>query len=156
MPKLTIPPLTHEPAAAHPVLGAVLDPYAHAVLGNPGGLTQFGVHLEVLPPGSRSSIRHWHETEDEMIYVLAGALTLIEDCETLLAPGDCVCWPKGSPTGHCLENRSGADATYLTVGTRNHSDRIHYPDHDLITVKEGIRRTYLYADGRPRSLEPPS
>jgi uncharacterized cupin superfamily protein len=25
-----------------------------------GGLTQFGALIDILPPGSRSSIRHWH------------------------------------------------------------------------------------------------
>jgi len=34
------------------------------------GLTQFGVNHVRLDPGSMSSLRHWHEGEDEFIYVL--------------------------------------------------------------------------------------
>ncbi|WP_431286740.1 4Fe-4S binding protein [Roseateles chitinivorans] len=33
----------------------------------PGGLTQFGAFIEVLQPGCRSSIKHWHSAEDEMV-----------------------------------------------------------------------------------------
>src|SRR5690349_3121571 len=41
-------------------------------LGDAGGLTDFGVNLTFLPPGAWSSQRHWHEKEDEFVYVLAG------------------------------------------------------------------------------------
>ena len=37
-------------------------------LGNPLQLTQFGVNLVTLAPGSWSSQRHWHENEDEFVY----------------------------------------------------------------------------------------
>lgn len=151
MAKLAPPALTLEDAYAHPILGGGLGPYSHAVLGEAGGLAQFGVHIEVLPPGSRSSFRHWHEAEDEMIYMLAGEVVLIEDNETTLRVGDAACWPAGQPVGHCLENRSGHEARYLTIGTRAARDVIHYPDHDLITHKEGPARRYTHADGRPRT-----
>ncbi|MCL6436400.1 MAG: cupin domain-containing protein [Leptolyngbyaceae cyanobacterium HOT.MB2.61] len=41
--------------------------------------------MEVLQPGSRSSNKHWHSAEDEMVYVLEGEITLIERRH-----GDCV------------------------------------------------------------------
>ncbi|MFN3953578.1 MAG: cupin domain-containing protein [Pararhodobacter sp.] len=147
MPRLAARPLVHEPDPRHPVLGGGLGPYAHAVIGEPGGLTQFGVHLEVLPSGSRSSFRHWHAAEDEMIYLIAGELVLIEEEESLLRPGDAACWPAGKPVGHCLENRSAVEARYLVVGTRGAADVIHYPDHGLITEREGTKRRYLRPDG---------
>lgn len=150
MPRAVIPAPTQEPEWTHPVLGATLGPYAHQIIGNAGGLTQFGVHIETLPPGSRSSFRHWHETEDEMVLVLDGEVVLVEETETLLRAGDAACWPAGDPVGHCLENRSGRDARYLVVGTRAARDIIHYPDDDLIAVKDGTARRYMHADGRPR------
>jgi uncharacterized cupin superfamily protein len=144
-----------EDAWSHPVLGGGLGPYDHRILGEPGGLTQFGVHLERLPPGSRSSFRHWHEAEDELLYLLSGHLVLIEEGETPLAPGDCAAWPAGLALGHCVENRGAEPALYLVVGTRAPHDRIHYPYHDLITEKEGPARRWFYADGRPRAAPPP-
>ncbi len=138
-----------EDAYAHPILGGGLGPYRHSVMGELGGLSQFGVHLEELPPGSRSSFRHWHEGEDEMIHLLSGSVVLVEDTETPLHSGDTACWPAGQPTGHQLQNRSDAPAIYLTIGTRLSRDVIHYPDHDLITHKDGKARRYLHRDGTP-------
>jgi uncharacterized cupin superfamily protein len=138
-----------EAAYAHPILGGGLGPYRHSVLGDAGGLSQFGVHLEELPPGSRSSFRHWHETEDEMILMLSGEVVLVEDDETPLGAGEAACWPAGSATGHQLANRSDRPALYLTIGTRHRADVIHYPDHDLITHKDGPARRYLHRDGTP-------
>ena len=141
----------HAQNYSHPVLGGGLGDYWHSVFGDAGGLSQFGVHLERLPPGARSSFRHWHEAEDELTFVLSGQPTLIEDVETELTPGMMVCWPAGVPVAHQLQNRSEADAIYLTIGTRLPRDTIHYPDHDLITHKDGAARTYTDAAGRPRS-----
>lgn len=135
-----------EDSYSHPILGGGLGPYLHAVLGDAGGLSQFGAHLERLPAGSGSSFRHWHETEDEMLLVLSGSPTLIEDRETQLEAGAVLCWPAGSPIGHRLVNRSKTEALYLTLGTRHFNDVIHYPDHDLVTRKSGPLRQYLHAD----------
>ena len=48
-------------------------------LGDAAGLDQYGVNLTRLEPGSASTLRHWHENEDELVYVLAGEAVLIED-----------------------------------------------------------------------------
>jgi len=149
MPKIVVPPLQTEPSAPHPVLGVALGEYEYSFLGEAGGLSQFGVHIEVLPPGSHSSLHHWHETEDEMIYMLSGEVVLVEETETLMKAGNVACWPAGHPVGHHLENRSTAKASYLTIGTRKTKDVIHYPDHNLISHKDGDARRHTHADGRP-------
>lgn len=147
MPKVTIPDWTEEPEYVHPAIGARLEPYAHRILGDAAGLTQFGAHLERLRPGGRSALRHWHETEDELVYVLEGRVTLVEDVETELGPGDAAAWRAGDPVAHRLENRTDAPVVYLVVGTRAARDVIHYPDDDLVTIKDGPRRRYERADG---------
>ena len=84
-----------------------------------------------------------------MIDMLSGEGVLIEEAETRLYKGDAACWPAGAATAHCLENRSDADASYLTIGTRNQLDTVHYPDHNLITHKDGAARRYSQSDGSP-------
>lgn len=141
MPQVAIPPFSVVDDTSHPVLGSSLGPYAHAVVGDAAGLTQFGCHLERLPPGSRSSHRHWHETEDELVYVLDGEVVLIEETETVLRAGD--------PVGHCLENRSARDALYLVVGTRRMADVVHYPDAGItLAITDRRHRVYTDATGR--------
>lgn len=147
MPKIVIPDWTEAPEYVHPAIGARLEPYAHRALGDIAGLTQFGVHLERLYPGARSSLRHWHAHEDELVYVLEGRVTLVEDVATELGPGEAAAWRAGDPVGHRLENRGDAPAVYLVVGTRAAHDVIHYPDDDLVTTRDGARRRYARADG---------
>lgn len=119
-------------------------------LSDAGGLTQFGAYLAVLHPGAQSSLRHWHEAEDEFLYVLEGHPTLIEsDGPHMLAPGDCVCWPANVPNGHCLRNDGASRTVLFTVGTRLREDVVHYPDHDLHYIRRGGLRWQLHKDGTP-------
>ncbi len=105
-----------------------------------GGLTQFGAHVETLQPGSRSSDRHWHEEEDEFLYMLSGEATVIEeDGPHLLHPGDAACWPAGTANAHQVANRSDAPCSYLIFGSRAIPDIIHYPDRGEIL--------YAFEDG---------
>src|ERR671910_1278152 len=83
-----------------------------------GGLTQFGAHVETLQPGSRSSERHWHEEEDEFLYVLSGEATVIEEAGAHpLGPGDAACWPAGVANAPPGGNRAGAACPYLLLRT---------------------------------------
>ena len=149
MPKTTMPPLQNEVARLDPVLGCLLGEYDYSVIGEAGGLNHFGVHIEVLHPGSKSSLRHWHQTEDEMIYMLSDEVVLIKEHETFLHTGDVACWSAGAATAHCLESHCGADASYFAIGTRNQADTVHYPNHNLITHRDEATRRHCQSDGSP-------
>ena len=87
-------------------------------LADVGGLTQFGAHLQTLQPGTRSSDRHWHEAQDEFLYVISGEATVIEeDGPHLLQPGDAACWPAGAENAHQVVNRSESPCSFLIFGT---------------------------------------
>lgn len=118
-------------------------------LGDAAGLDQFGVNLLRLPAGAWSSQRHWHETEDEFVWVLAGEVVLVEDeGETVLCAGDCAGFKAGVPNGHRIENRSDAEAVLLEVGTRNPTgDGADYPGIDMV-LPAGADR-YFHRDGTP-------
>ena len=106
------------------------------VLGDSFGLSQFGVNLTKLTPGTWSSQRHWHEKEDEFIYVLDGEITLVDDAgEHRLTPGMCAGFKAGVANGHHLINRSSRECTYLEVGTRSSDERSHYPEADMQGLK---------------------
>ncbi len=102
-------------------------------LGEAAGLTQFGVNLLRLPPGQWSSQRHWHSDEDEFVWVLSGEVVLVTGAgEQLLRAGECAGFAAGVPDGHHIQNRSGADALLLEVGSRRPAtDCVDYPDIDL-------------------------
>jgi uncharacterized cupin superfamily protein len=133
------------------------DAFKHVVegrlktaLGNAAGLTQFGVNLTRMKPGAASSIRHWHENEDEFVYILEGELVLVEDAgETIMRPGDCAGFKANVPNGHHLINKSNRDALYLEIGTRAPSARAHYPDVDLLFERGEKQVRILHKSGEP-------
>jgi uncharacterized cupin superfamily protein len=106
-------------------------------LGLAVGLSQFGVNLVVLDPGSISSLRHWHEAEDEFVYVLSGELTLVDnDGEHALRVGSYAGFQAGSPNAHHLVNKSSASASFLALGSRRPGvDTCHYPDNDIGPIR---------------------
>jgi len=127
-------------------------PYTAQLFSDSGGLTQFGAFVETLPPGSRSSIKHWHKGEDEMVYMLSGEAVLHEgDLSTPLHPGQAATFKAGDPLGHCLENQSDAPVTYLVIGTRSPADTVTYPDNDRVLdwTREGKKRVWTDLKGNP-------
>jgi uncharacterized cupin superfamily protein len=121
-----------------------------SVLGDLVGLTQFGVNLTRLKPGAASALRHWHENEDEFVYVLEGELVLIEDeGETLLRPGDAAGFKAGVANGHHLVNKTQRDAVYLEIGTRAPAERAHYPDVDLEFIRDKDKVQVRHKSGEP-------
>ncbi len=115
-------------------------------LGDAAGLTDFGVNLLRLPPGTWSSQRHWHTVEDEFVYVLEGELTLVTDAgEELLRAGDCAGFKAGLRDGHHLQNRTKQDAVALEIGSRKVDDEGEYSDIDMRFGPEG----YCHKDGKP-------
>src|ERR1019366_10466134 len=132
MPKIDIDSLQTDSNTGYP------EPFRQIVrgrvrkrLGNAVGLDQFGVNLTTLKPGAASSLRHWHEKEDELVYILEGEVVLIEDDgETVLKPGDAAGFKANVANGHQLFNKAGRDVVYLEIGTRSKHERADYPDLD--------------------------
>lgn len=117
-------------------------------LGDAAGLTQFGVNLMRLSPGTWSAQRHWHSREDEFIYVIEGEVMLITDAgEELLTAGDAAGFRAGDEDGHHLVNKSDKDALILEVGTRTNDDICHYPEADLVAISKGESFSYTRKDG---------
>ncbi|CBS86559.1 cupin domain-containing protein [Azospirillum lipoferum] len=115
-------------------------------LGDPLGLTNFGVNLTRLAPGASSALRHWHSRQDEFVFVVDGELTLVTDAgETLLTAGMCAGFPHGVADGHRLINRSSRPASYLEVGDRSGGDEVSYSDEDMVW-RDGA---YRHRDGTP-------
>jgi uncharacterized cupin superfamily protein len=119
-------------------------------------LTQFGALIEVLEPGSLSSLKHWHSAEDELIYVLEGEVTLIEgETETILRAGDAAAFKAGVAIGHQLHNRSGQPSRCLVVGTRAPVDAITYPDHDRVCHRDRSLSDDIWTDGSGAAASSP-
>jgi len=119
-------------------------------LGDPFGLTNFGVNLVVLPPGAVSALRHAHSKQDEFVYVVEGSLTLHTDSGCVaLSAGMCAGFKAGTNDAHRLLNESSSQAVYLEVGDRTPGDTASYPDDDLdARLVEGAW-VFFHKDGKP-------
>jgi uncharacterized cupin superfamily protein len=144
-PKMIVPRTStiYPPEFAGPLQGRSKRP-----LGDSFGLTQFGVNLTTLAPGSWSSQRHWHEREDEFVYVVDGEVTLIDNTgEHLLKTGMCAGFKAGVANGHHLVNKTARPASYVEIGTRFADERAHYPDVDMMAVKADGKFAMTKKDG---------
>ncbi len=119
------------------------------VLGDPTGITRYGVNLVRLPPGTASALRHWHTKEEEFVYILEGEVELVTDAGAqILKAGMAAGFPAGKADGHHLVNRSGRDALYLEVGDRHADDVCEYPDHDMRLIPFEGDQVFVHRDGK--------
>ena len=104
MPNLTLPAL--DPTTVEAATGSAYpDAFKAVVRGrhkrrlSPAlGLTNFGVNLTTLMPGAGSAHRHWHEAQDEFIYVVEGEITLgVAGVSRTYRPGDIFDLPENTP-----------------------------------------------------------
>jgi uncharacterized cupin superfamily protein len=149
MPKIDLAAVAKRQGTGYPAAFNAFS--AHRIrqrLGDAGGLKDFGVNLTRLPPGEWSSQRHWHSHEEEFVYVLEGELVLIEDGgETTLRAGDAAAFPKGTGDGHHMINRSGVEAVYLEIGSRDPAEVTTCSDVDMMSANaDGMFR---HKDGAP-------
>lgn len=117
-------------------------------LGDLFGLAKFGVNLTRLAPGGESALLHRHTMQEEFIYVVEGAPTLVtEVAEIQLEPGMCAGFtPNGD--AHHIVNRTGADVLLLEVGDRVAGDEGSYPKDDLKAELDSEGRwLFLQKDG---------
>jgi uncharacterized cupin superfamily protein len=153
MPKIDMAKLPVESRSTYP------EPFTRVVagrerkrLGVAAGLDQFGVNLTTLKPGTASSLRHWHEKEDEFVYMLEGEVVLIEnEGETVLRPGDAAAFKANVRNGHHLINKSDRNAVYLEIGTRSTHERAEYSDVDMVVTRDHKGGHYCHKDGKPYS-----
>lgn len=151
MPKIDIDKIQSDIATGYPSpFNKAVEGRSRKRLARAAGLAHFGVNVCTLKPGAASSQRHWHENEDELVYVLEGEVVLCEDGgEIVLKPGDAAGWKAGVANGHCLINRSNRDAVFIEVGTRAAAERAHYSDIDMMVVRDEKGARYTKKNGEP-------
>lgn len=153
MPKIDIAAAPVKTTCAYPApYDAHCKGRAKIALGDLGGLTQFGVNLTRLAPGAASALQHWHQTEDELVYVIEGEAVLVEDDgETILRAGDAATFKAGVENGHMLVNRSSEDVVFLEIGTRASKEVSTYTDQsvDLEMRNDGAGWQAYHRNGRP-------
>ena len=113
-------------------------------LGVPAGLARVGVHLVRLGIGRDSTQFHYHDSDEEFVFILSGrGIAEIGEHRFEVTAGDFMGFPAPSP-GHALHNPHPEDLVYLMGGERNPADVVHYPR---------IRRTMIKSHGQRRYVD---
>lgn len=112
-----------------------------APVGVQAGARELAANVYELEPGAVGSPLHVHHANEELLFVLAGTLSLRgPDGTQLLAAGAVVAFPAGQAGAHSLVNRSAKVVRYLVVSPTHRPDVVEYPDIGAILVVLAERR----------------
>jgi uncharacterized cupin superfamily protein len=113
------------------------------------GLKRTGVNFIRVPAGKESYVYHSHVHEEEWIYVLSGrALTLIDDAEYEVGPGDFIGFPTPS-VAHLMRNPGPDDLVYLTGGENREFEIADFPKLGKRLIRTGNQvQVYDIADAK--------
>ena len=115
-------------------------------LSEDAGLQRIGAHLVRIEPGRDTTTHHWHDADEEFIYILSGrAMARIGDEEFEVGAGDFMGFPAPSPA-HSMRNPFDEDLLYLVAGERQALDVVHYPDLKRTMIKYPDRKRYTQWD----------
>jgi uncharacterized cupin superfamily protein len=127
-----------------------------ARLGLQTGLTRVGASLWEVPPGQAAYPYHFHLTEDELLILLEGTLSLrTPDGWRELEQGEVVGFPVGERGAHEVVNRTDATVRFLAISNSGMPEAVVQVDANKIGIFErppgggGLREWYRRADAVP-------
>lgn len=115
---------------------------------------RLGVNHMRLPPGRTACPFHYHQREDEVVFILSGRgiLRYGEELKELRA-GDCVSCPAGTKVAHQIANPFSEDLVYLAIGPYDGDEVCVYPDSGKIMIRSlqsvGRLTKTDYLEGEP-------
>src|SRR5215471_1273979 len=117
----------------HPVKAQMAD------IGRALGSASIGLTIQTVSPGHRSSRRHRHLFQEEILIVMAGKGTLHHGHERVaVETGDAICYLPGDEEAHTFENTGGGeDLVIWAFGNRFRHEVCIYPDQGVAFV-EGL------------------
>jgi uncharacterized cupin superfamily protein len=105
------------------------------LLGAAAGSENLGCTLFEVPPDRSPVPYHYHNANEEALYILEGKGTLRGNSgEEEISNGDYVAFPVGEEGAHQITNTATETLRYLCFSTKREPDVIVYPDSDKILV----------------------
>ena len=87
-------------------------------------------------PGNTAFGYHWHETVEEIFYIISGeGIIRTSKGDVPVKAGDVICFPTGEGGSHVIRNSSAMEKlVYLDFGTRGECEIAHLIDAKKILV----------------------
>jgi uncharacterized cupin superfamily protein len=110
--------------------------WRRARLGRQAGSRDLGASLFEVPPGAATFPLHIHHHNEELLFVVAGTLTLRSlGADRELSEGEVVAFPPGRDGAHTVENRGTEPARYLIVSTMRAPEVNEFPEEGTFWVR---------------------
>ncbi|SED90802.1 Cupin domain-containing protein [Rhizobiales bacterium GAS191] len=121
-------------------------PARMADIGRTIGSQAIGLTIQTVAPGCRSSRRHRHVFQEEILIVMAGTGTLLHgEARIPVRAGDCFCYRPDDAELHAFENAGSEDLVIWAFGNRFRHEVCLYPDEGIAFV-EGLGAEVPLAD----------
>ncbi len=103
---------------------------------DPAVMSKCAAAFVEVEPGNFAYGYHYHETVEEIFYIISGQGTLrTYKGEIPVKAGDALCFPTGEGGVHVVRNSSATEKlVYLDFGTRGECEIAHLPDIKKILV----------------------
>lgn len=126
---------------------------SRARIGCQAGSERLGASVWDLPPGEAAYPFHYHLTEEELVVVLRGQVSLrTPEGWSELQEGEVVAFPRGEHGAHQLVNRGEQPVRFLSLSTSGDPDLVIYPDSGKLGAYErlpaggGLRALFRMVD----------
>jgi uncharacterized cupin superfamily protein len=101
------------------------------------GSEGIGASVWKLPPGEAAYPYHFHHSDEEIVFVLAGRPSLrTPEGTRRLEPGEAVHFPLGESGAHQIANPTDEEVRFLAVSTNGAPDIVVYPDSNKLSASE--------------------
>ncbi len=109
-----------------------------ADIGRTLGSQKIGLTIQTVAPGHRSSRRHRHLFQEELLIVMSGTGTLLHGHDRVpCGPGDAFLYLPGDMAVHSFENTGDSPLVIWAFGDRHPYEVCEYPDQGVAFV-EGL------------------
>jgi len=99
--------------------------------------TKIGFHIEILSPKKYSCPYHYHDSEEELFYVIEGEATLRQNNEyRKLSKGDLIWFGIGEEYAHQFYNHSDKDFRFIAISNLDIDDIAYYPDSGKVNIRK--------------------
>lgn len=127
------------------------------------GANNIGFHLEVMNPKTFSCPYHYHEFEEELVYVIEGeAIARVNNCYHVVRTGDLIYYGTGPQSAHQLYNHTEKPFKFFVLSTKFPQENCFYPDSEkrldknIRTVFQGEQKVDYWKDEEDPSIHWPS
>jgi uncharacterized cupin superfamily protein len=112
--------------------------YRAARVGSKLGGSRLGMSVYDVPRGEAIGPYHFEWTDEEWLIALEGQVTIRTlEGESLLGPGEVVCFPAGPQGAHQVRNATDEPVRVAIFSTKNEFGIVEYPEDKKVGIWAG-------------------